>query len=536
MNESYNNRKNTESKNKSANAQTARAALKASKAASTKSAMAHAAGMSSAAARKNTKSDQTQQSPKKPAASKTSAMGSKWTNVRARLADEINELRDKNKEKTASILNARAAKLEARAALNEARYNDDSYDDDYNEGESIMRNKFFIIPAIVVILCLGGFVVASQAGIIKTFLTPAKYKQAATQETESTQETTTPQETTTVKETTTTTEEETTEAVELHRFVINVNLAYNVIQIYERGELLSTGSDPKDPSDDEYNYTPYIAFSCSPGIDGATPTGTYELGDRSAWCFMVGDVYTQYATRITDDGIMFHSIPYYTENPGDIETNEYNILGYDASSGCIRLNVRDAAWIFNNCEKGTQVNIFYDWSDYGPLNPEPTYTIPTDISQLAGWDPTDVYYSNNPWLSYNAYLTNTSVSLPAYSSVDSLIAAVCPTDQYGNNLANYFYTAGGYYLDTPGTYYTTAYIDIGNLSFSYDLTITITESYSNDSYYVEETTEYSEEAYYTEEDTTYSDEPYYSDETYYSEVDTAYSEDTGYDNDYYSEE
>ncbi len=509
MNESYNNRKNTESKSKSTNAQAAKAALKASKAASTKSAMAHAANMSSDSTHRNIKSNQTSQTPRKSAAAKSSAssaIGSKWTHVRARLADEINELRDKNKKKAADIMNARAAKLEAKAALNESRYENNSYEDDYSEGGSIMRNKFFIIPAIVVILCLGGFVVASQAGIIKTFLTPAKYKQASTQES-TTQETTTTKETTTAKETTTTTEEETTEAVELHRFVINVNLAYNVIQIYERGELLSTGSDPKDPSDDEYNYTPYIAFSCSPGIDGATPTGTFELGDRSAWCFMVGDVYTQYATRITDDGIMFHSIPYYTENPGDIETNEYNILGYDASSGCIRLNVRDAAWIFNNCEKGTQVNIFYDWSDYGPLNPEPTYTIPTDISQLSGWDPTDVYYSNNPWLSYNAYLTNTSVSLPAYSSADTLIAAVYPTDQYGNYLGNYFYTDGGYYLDTPGTYYTTAHIDIGNLSFSYDLTITITESYSNDSYYYsEDTTEYSDEAYYTEEDTTYSEE------------------------------
>ena len=346
------------------------------------------------------------------------------------------------------------------------------------------KTKGLIIPALAVVLCLFVFVFASQAGWIDTFLTPSSRSVKTTEETTSEQETTTKQkETTTEKKTTTekTTEETTTEETP-STYVIDVNLAYNQVIIYERGEKLFEGSDDSTYKDDYFDLIPLQVFSCSPGVDGATPTGTYYLGDRSDWCFMVGDVYTQYATRI-DDAIMFHSIPYYSKDPGDIETYEYNILGYDASSGCIRLNVRDASWIFYNCEEGTEVNIYYDWSVYSPVEPNPTYQIPSDIPQLSGWDPTDTYYSTNPWLTYSPSLTNDNVSIPAGSSADYLIASFGPTDDYGNNLANYFYTDGGYDLYTAGTYYTNAHIDVGPISFSCPITITVTGVYYPESDY-----------------------------------------------------
>jgi len=343
-------------------------------------------------------------------------------------------------------------------------------------------NWKMLIPAIAVVLCLALFVVASQAGWIQTFLTPASRRLVKETTTVAEPETTTTQpetETTTEKPTPETTTEETTTEFVPSYYVINVNLGYNRVTVYSRGEKLNNGLDLKDPLDDEYDLIPEISFTCSPGVEGSTPTGTFYLQNRATWCLMIHDVYTQYATRIVDD-VMFHSIPYTAEDPSTLATYDYNILGQDASSACIRLNVRDAAWIFNNCAEGTEVNIYYDYTWPGPLDPEPTYQIPEDLEPLSGWDPTDVYSGGNPWLTYQPYLGSSDVTLPCYSAPDTLIAMVSPTDEYGNNLAGYFHTDGGYDLTTPGTYETTAYISIGTYAtFSFPLTITVTEDYAD---------------------------------------------------------
>ena len=386
-----------------------------------------------------------------------------------------------------------------------------------------------LIPAIAVVLCLVFFVIASQAGWIQTFLTPESHRLV--------KETTTEEQTTTVKETETTTEkptketttEETTTEYTPSYYVINVNLGYNRVTVYTRGEKLNDGADPKDAHDDEFDLIPEIAFTCSPGLDGTTPTGTYYLQNRTTWCLMIHDVYTQYATRIVDD-VMFHSIPYLSENPGDLATYDYNILGQDASAACIRLNVRDAAWIFNNCAEGTEVNIFYDYSWPGPIDPEPTYQIPEDLDPLSGWDPTDVYSGGNPWLTYEAYLCYQDVTLPCFSAPDTLIALLGPTDDYGNNLANYFHTDGGYDLTTPGTYQTTGYIDIGNVAtFSFPITITVTDEYADNTlgYY----DEYGDFIYYETYDDDSDDDSDDSDtddtdDGYSDEYDIWYSDDT----------
>ena len=349
-----------------------------------------------------------------------------------------------------------------------------------------------LIPALIVLALLALFITASRAGWINSFLTPSG---KIVSEPTSTQAMTEAQ-TTTRKEkptpTRTTEEKETTTEFVPSYYVINVNLAYNVVTVYTRGEKLGDGYDPADPRDDEYALDPVIAFTCSPGVGGSTPTGTYYLQNRSDWCLMIGDVYTQYATRIVDD-VMFHSVPYFTKNPGDLETYEYNILGYEASSACIRLNVRDASWIFFNCAEATEVNIFYNWDYYGPLDPEPIYRIPSDLDPLSKWDPTDIYSEGNPWLTYTASLTSDNVVLPYNSSVDSLLRALGPTDEYGHDLSEYFYTDGGYSLWSPGTYTTVGHIDIATLSFSFPITITITEE------------EATEEYYYYDEDGNYED-------------------------------
>lgn len=165
-------------------------------------------------------------------------------------------------------------------------------------------------------------------------------------------------------------------------YMIKVNRQMNVVTIYTL--------------DDEGYYTvPYKAMVCSVGLNNKTPRGTFKMqSDRYEWRELVGHVYGQYAVRIRRS-IMFHSVPYYKPEKDQLESEEFNKLGEPASKGCVRLSVEDAKWIYDNCKKGTIVQIFD--SDYvGPLGkPEPIRMDLTD--ERCCYDPTDEDESN-PWL------------------------------------------------------------------------------------------------------------------------------------------
>ena len=161
-------------------------------------------------------------------------------------------------------------------------------------------------------------------------------------------------------------------------YYIRINRALNTVTVYA---LNSEGS-----------YEPYTAFICSTGP--ATPLGTYTTFNKSRWRLLYGPCYGQYVTDIVGD-ILFHSVPYYTMYEGDLEYYEYNKLGTAASMGCIRLCVRDALWIYNNCPVGTVVELYDDWESYGPLGRPESILIDPE-SPNRGWDPTDPSPSN-PW-------------------------------------------------------------------------------------------------------------------------------------------
>lgn len=163
-------------------------------------------------------------------------------------------------------------------------------------------------------------------------------------------------------------------------YLLKVNRKQNIVIAYAK--------------DDNGDYTkPYKAMVCSVGLDGATPTGTYTTSDKYTWRLLSGNVYGQYATRITGH-ILFHSVPYFTQSKSDLEYDEYNKLGQPASLGCIRLSVADAKWIYDNCPKGTTVTI-YDSDQKEPLEKPTPIHIDTNDSRRV-WDPTDPD-SNNPW-------------------------------------------------------------------------------------------------------------------------------------------
>jgi len=180
-------------------------------------------------------------------------------------------------------------------------------------------------------------------------------------------------------------------------YYIMVNRSQNTVTVYTLDE-------------NGYYSVPYKAFICSTGREGhRTPLGTYKMGtNQYRWRLMVDGSYAQYACGIYK-GIMFHSVCYNSRNAADLMANEYDGLGDYASLGCVRLQTRDAKWIYDNCKPGTLVTI-YDGDVPGALG-KPVQ----DISNLAGsivpnWDPTDPDPANPWWTYWNALAAQQAAS------------------------------------------------------------------------------------------------------------------------------
>jgi len=165
-------------------------------------------------------------------------------------------------------------------------------------------------------------------------------------------------------------------------YYLMVNRAQSTVTVY--------GLD-----DGGYYTVPVKAMICSPGRKGhATPTGTFSIGTRKAWCHMIDGSYGQYATQIKGS-ILFHSVCYSKKDPSTLMTGEYNGLGAPASLGCVRLQTVDAKWIYDNCAQGTKVTV-YDSQDPGPLGKPDKAVSYISPEQDNGWDPTDPR-EDNPW-------------------------------------------------------------------------------------------------------------------------------------------
>ena len=183
--------------------------------------------------------------------------------------------------------------------------------------------------------------------------------------------------TTTTKSTTTTTDSRT---VSSKPYYIEVIRNQNIVIIYGKG------------SDNKYSKVVKV-FVASTGKNNKTPLGTYKTTRGDTWGWLVGGVAGQYITRFYGS-YLFHSVPYYTNNKGKLEWEEYNKLGTQASAGCVRLTVRDAKWIYDNISNGTTVKI-YDGPIPAGITKPTAQKIPAN-SPNRGWDPTDPD-KNNPW-------------------------------------------------------------------------------------------------------------------------------------------
>lgn len=166
-------------------------------------------------------------------------------------------------------------------------------------------------------------------------------------------------------------------------YYIKVNNQANVVTIYT---IDSNGM-----------LNPYRAMICSTGTH--TPKeGKYPLQTKWEWGALQHNVYGHYVTKITGN-ILFHSVPYEKYGrPDSLQFEEFDKLGTAASLGCVRLQIVDTKWIFDNIPQGTIVE-FYSSEDPGPLG-KPNAPKISNNEQCRNWDPTDLS-SDNPWKCQN---------------------------------------------------------------------------------------------------------------------------------------
>jgi len=151
---------------------------------------------------------------------------------------------------------------------------------------------------------------------------------------------------------------------------IRVNRACNVVTIYKGG-------------------VPVKAMLCSTGLNNATPVGNFRIMDKLYTHELNGPTWGYYCSHITSD-ILFHSLPAPSLDRKKVPMYKYNLLGSQASQGCIRLAMGDAYWLYTNCPIGSSVTVYHDAGNPGPLGKPKAVRVPDSPSYAI--DPTDPMY------------------------------------------------------------------------------------------------------------------------------------------------
>ncbi len=238
-------------------------------------------------------------------------------------------------------------------------------------------------------------------------------------------------------------------------YAIKVNRQENIVTIYSLDE-------------DGYYTIPVKAMCCSVSADDTTPVGLFTTSSKYEWAFLQGGVYGQYAYRIYN-GILFHSVPYTKYGNSNLETWEFNKLGQGASLGCVRLCVADAKWIYENCEEGTQVNIF-DSDYYGPMGkPQLAYTFAD--TEETDWDPTDMT-SGNPYAEKAAIYGASSHEIAVGEPFDCM-AGVMAFDLEMEDVTDEITVTGTVDNQTVGDYELTYYFWDNGIKISKKIVITV---------------------------------------------------------------
>ena len=237
-------------------------------------------------------------------------------------------------------------------------------------------------------------------------------------------------------------------------YAIKVNRLANCVTVYTYG------------SDGKYNV-PVRAMICSTGLNNSTVTGTFYIGLKTEWLALEGDVFGRYISGFSGD-FLFHSVPYYTLNQADLEVEEFNKLGVQASQGCVRLSVEDARWIYKNCAVGTEVTV-YDDEAAGPLG-RPDSIIITDYTNK--WDPTDSA-KESPYANAMPKISGASSCIIKKGGEFFALTGVTAVDSFGNDISDKIKMFGKVITTKSGKYKIT-YSVTDALKRTASTTITVT--------------------------------------------------------------
>ena len=131
---------------------------------------------------------------------------------------------------------------------------------------------------------------------------------------------------------------------------------------------------------------PVKSMTCSVGNPiTLTPAGTFYIGDQDRWHILMGPSWGQWTSHVVN-GIFIHSVAGSSTSQYNLSSWDYNMLGQPASHGCIRVCVRDAKWIYDNCGRGTQVTIGDGY--YEPFDKPATIKLAPGVNLK---DPTDIW-------------------------------------------------------------------------------------------------------------------------------------------------
>lgn len=221
-------------------------------------------------------------------------------------------------------------------------------------------------------------------------------------------------------------------------YLLKVNRVANCITAYQKDE------------NGEFTKA-YKAMACSVGADiNTTPVGEFAISDKYDWRKMKDATFSQFCCRILDN-ILIGSVPFRNRANDTMDVMEFNKLGEGATStGCIRLSVLDAKWIFDSCAPGTKVIIYDDETSPGPIGKPDTFDIPTN-SEFINWDPTDPN-PNNPWNTKAPQITGAEDKTVDVGEQIDLMDGVLGIDTCGNEGTDYIKIEGEYDFDEPGEY------------------------------------------------------------------------------------
>ena len=156
------------------------------------------------------------------------------------------------------------------------------------------------------------------------------------------------------------------------KYIIYVNRSSNIVNVVRRK-----------------NGKVVRSMWCSTGVGYATPSGTFYTGEKYRWRSLYHSSVGQYCTRISGH-VLFHSVPAAGYSKTAVPTKAFNLLGKQASMGCVRLACKDARWIYNHCSYGTKVII-----GESRRMKKPRYKrIKISTKKRYYWDPTDPDPSN----------------------------------------------------------------------------------------------------------------------------------------------